>query len=510
MHVHRTRPLLAGLAAIALLLSSSGVALASRRAVAQGGGTGGVSPVASRSSAVKVVQTSANLAQRLTRLGDLRFTGARPGPMPLINFDDAHELQAITGVGAAMTDSSAWLIYDNLRAATRASLMRHLFGAAGINLGFIRLPMGASDFTVRGRPYSYDDLPRGQSDQQLRHFSIAHDRAYIIPALKQMLGISSRVQILANPWSPPPWMKANGAPDDLQFRGSLLPAAYEPLANYFVKFIQAYAAAGVPIAAITPQNEPRAAAGYPSMGFPEPAEAQWIVNNLQPALGAAHLSTKVYGGDAAWGASQYLDALATSQARSALTGIAWHCYSGIPAVMSKLHSLAPSLEEIVDECAPELTGYPVSEIVIGSIRNWASAVALWNIALDPSGGPVQPPNAGCGGCRGLVTIDPHTHHVTYTLAYYQLGQFGRFVKPHARRITTDHFVGYYLQRKGKYGASAGVDDVGFLNPDGSRVLVAYNNSRHTIRFAARWNGRYLAYALASGATVTLTWSRRAR
>ena len=467
MHVHRTRPL-AGLTAIALLLSSTAVALASSRATEQGGGTGGVSPVGSRPSAVEVVQSSANLAQRLTRLADLRFTEARPKGIPLIKFDDAHDLQAITGVGAAMTDSSAWLIHDNLGAATRASLMRHLFGAAGINLGFIRLPMGASDFTVKGRPYSYDDLPRGQSDPHLRHFSIAHDRAYIIPALRQMLGISRRVQIVANPWSPPPWMKANGAPDDLRFRGSLLPAAYGPLAHYFVKFIQAYRAAGVPIAAITPQNEPRAAAGYPSMAFPEPAEAQWIVNYLQPALSAAHVETKVYGGDAAWGAYPYLDALATSQARSALTGIAWHCYSGIPAVMSKLHSLAPSLEEIVNECAPELTGYPVSEIVIGAIRNWASAVALWNIALDPSGGPVQPPNAGCGGCRGLVTIDPHTRRVAYTLAYYQLGQFGRFVKPRARRVATDHFVGYHLQSKGKYGASAGLDDVGFLNPDGSQ------------------------------------------
>ncbi len=469
--------------------------------------TGGASPVSQRKWTAEVVQTSSDLAQRLTRLADLRFNSTQPRHVPLIHFDDLHQFQSITGVGAAMTDSSAWLIYDNLSAASRRSLMRSLFGASGIDLRFIRLPMGASDFTVRGRPYSYDDLPRGQADPQLRHFSVAHDRAYIIPALRQMLAVNPGMQILANPWSAPPWMKANGAADNLHFRGSLLPAAYGPLASYFVKFLQAYAAAGIRIAAITPQNEPRAAAGYPSMGFPEPTEAQWIVNYLHPALDAAHLSTKVYGGDAAWGAYQYLDALATSQARDALTGVAWHCYSGIPAVMSKLHSLAPGLDQIVSECAPELTAYPVSEIVIGSVRNWASAVALWNLALDPSGGPVQPPNPGCGGCRGLVTIDPRKRSVSYTLAYYQLGQFGRFVRPRARRIATEHFVGYYRQSKGKYGARGGLDDVGFLNPDGSRVLVAYNNSRRTIRFGVRWSGRYLTYALPAGATVTLTWSR---
>jgi glucosylceramidase len=507
MHLHRNRPFLAVLATIALALSSTAAALASGQTDDQGGGTGGVSAIGSDARTVEVVQTSANLAQKLTRLGDLRFTSVKAGRIPVIQFDDLHQYQAIAGVGAAMTDSSAWLIYEHLSAASRRSLMRNLFGASGIALRFIRLPMGASDFTVKGRPYSYDDLPRGQADPQLRHFSIAHDRAYIIPALKEMLGISRRVQILANPWSPPPWMKGNGAPDNLHFRGGLLSAAYGPLASYFVKFLRAYAAAGVKVTAITPQNEPRAAAGYPSMGFPEQTEAQWIVNYLQPALRAAHLLTKIYGGDAAWGAYSYLDAIATSQARAALTGVAWHCYSGIPAVMSRLHSLAPSLDQIVSECAPELTSYPVSEIVIGSIRNWASAVALWNLALDPSGGPVQPPNAGCGGCRGLVMINPRTRRVSYPLAYYELGQFGRFVHPGARRVATGHFVGYYLQSKGKYGASAGLDDVGFLNPDGSRVLVAYNNSKHTIRFAVQWNGRYLIYALPAGATATFTWGR---
>jgi glucosylceramidase len=507
MQFARIRPLLVALATITLPFSSTAASLASPQVAHQG--SGGVAPGAQQPSTVAVVQTTANLSQRLMRLPDVRFGADLQRHLPLIHFNDTQRYQAVSGIGAAMTDSSAWLIYDHLSAAGRAVLMRNLFGASGINLGFIRLPMGSSDFTVKGRPYSYDDLPRGQSDPQLRHFSIAHDRPYIIPALRQMLSINRHVQILANPWSPPPWMKANGAANNLDFRGSLLAGAYGPLANYFVKFLQAYAGAGIGITAITPQNEPRAAAGYPSMGFPEPTEAQWIVNYLQPALRAAQLSTKVYGGDAAWGAYQYLDALATSHASAALTGVAWHCYSGVPAVMSKLHSLAPSLDQIVSECAPELTSYPVSEIVIGSIRNWASAVALWNLALDPSGGPVEPPNAGCGGCRGLVTINPRTRSVTYTLAYYQLGQFGRFVHAGARRIATEHFVGYYLQSKGKYGASGGLDDVGFLNPDGSRVLVVYNNSKHTIRFGVQWNGRYLTYALPAGATVTLTWSQPA-
>jgi len=454
---------------------------------------------------VRVVQTSGNLAQRLARLKDLCFLTTQPAGGPIIHVDDSHRYQSMTGVGAAMTDSSAWLIYDNLSRASRAALMRRLFGASGIHLSFVRVPMGASDFTVQGRPYSYDDVPPGQSDPELRHFSIAHDRAYIIPALRQMRAINPRVQILANPWSPPRWMKTNGSSDDVHFQGNLRLSAYGPLAQYFVKFLQAYRAQGVAVTAVTPENEPRSPAPFPAMHFLEPAEAQWIVRYLAPALRAAQLPTWIYGGDVSWGAYFYPDALVSSPARAALHGIAWHCYSSVPYVMSQLHGLAPMLDQIVSECAQQLVPYPVPEIMIGAIRNWASGVALWNLALDPSGGPVQPPNRGCGGCRGLVTINKRTHSVRYSLAYYQLGQVGRFVQPGAQRVGTEHFVVYYQRANRNYGATPGLDDVAFVNPNGTRVLVAYNNSLASIRFAVEWRGRSFAYSLAPRATVTFVW-----
>src|SRR5207237_3871545 len=109
-----------------------------------------------------------------------------------------------TGVGAAMTDSSAWLIYDELDPATRGRLMDALFGPAGIHLNFVRVPIAGSDFTATGLPYSYDDVAPGQADPTLAHFSIAHDLAYVVPALAQMLSVNRHVQILAEPWSPPP------------------------------------------------------------------------------------------------------------------------------------------------------------------------------------------------------------------------------------------------------------------------------------------------------------------
>jgi glucosylceramidase len=367
------------------------------------------------------------------------------------------------------------------------------------------LPIGGSDFTRTGVPYTYDDLPAGQTDPQLTHFSIAHDQSYIIPTLQQMRAINPDTQILAVPWSPPSWMKANGALNDAGGLGTLLPADLQPLAGYFVKFLQAYAAAHVPINAIAPENEPNAFSLFPAMRFPEPDEVQWITQDLEPALAAAKLTPKVFGGDTGWGSSEFGQAIATTKPALPISGVAWHCYGGAPTVMSTLHAAAPNFEQPVAECAQNLTRFPVPEVEIGAFRNWASAVTLWNLALDPTGSPVEPPNTGCGGCRGIVTIDTHKHDVTFNLPYYQLGQVGAFLEPNAHRIGSNSFVTYFNNSNTDYGVSAGLDDVAFLNPDGSRVLVAYNTSSAPIPFSVAWHGRSFTYSLAPKATITFRW-----
>jgi len=508
----RARALEAGLLLACVL---AGLAIAS----AQAGGTtapvattasNGRSPALSPGNAVEVVQTTADLRQHLQRLADQYFTSAAPKRgTPVITVDDRIRYQRVQGVGAAMTDTSAWLIYDELGPGLRARVIDNLFGLSGINLNFTLVPIGASDFTMNGTPYTYDDLPKGQTDPLLQHFSVEHDEAYVLPALRQMLSVNPQTEVFAVPWTPPAWMKANNALHNLGHHGTLLPAAYGPLANYFVKFIEAYGADGVPISAIAPENEPHSPAPFPGMELPEPTEAQFITQYLQPALRAAHVQARIYGGDTAWQNPSYPEALLSSPARSSIAGIAWHCYSGIPYVISRAHAAAPGLDHIVTECSPGISPYTVPEVVIGSMRNWATTVALWNLALDPAGGPVEPPDTGCHGCTGLVTINERTHTVGYNLAYYQLGQLGRFVHPGASRIDTNHFVSYYHLASGANGASSGLDDAAFVNPDGSRVLLAYNNSGAAITFAVTWDGRSFTYTLPAGATVTFAWNRSA-
>jgi glucosylceramidase len=227
-----------------------------------------VAPASAAGDPVSVVQTSANLSQALSPMRAAQFEPGSPAAgTPVIDVNDTVLYQRVQGFGAAMTDSSAWLIERRLPAASNASLMDDLFAPNGLHLSFLRVPIGASDFTVGGRPYSYDDEPPGRSDPRLRHFSIAHDRAYILPALRAALALNPQLEMFASPWSAPAWMKGNDSLNDVGDRGTLRGSAYGPWAAYIVRFLQAYAAAGVPISALTPANEPGNPTSYPGMAL---------------------------------------------------------------------------------------------------------------------------------------------------------------------------------------------------------------------------------------------------
>jgi glucosylceramidase len=466
--------------------------------------------------AVQVVQTDPGLSQELTSLTGRPISTLQPQGLPVINVNPQVRYQQFSGVGAALTDSSAWLIYDELSPSERLALLQALFGAPGtpnalglpaIHLNFLRVGIGAPGAMTVGPPYSYDDQPAGQTDPSLSDFSIAHDLPYMIPTLQEALGINPGLEVFANPWSPPAWMKSNDSLDNPGANGTLLSSDYGPFANYIVKFIQAYQSAGVPIAAIAPENEPssgQVGTNYPGMTFPEPNEAQFISQNLAPALQAAGLHPKIYGNDLSWDSASYAGALASGPAAGDLFGISWHCYFGSPTAMTQQHQATPGLNQLVDECSPEIRGFGAPEFLISSLRNWASTVSIWSVALDPSGDPIQAGNA-CPGCMGPVTINEQTQAITLRPEYYQLGQVSSFVQPGAVRIDSPSLVTYGVNSSNIETVSAGLDDVAFQNPDGSQVLIVYNNSSTPSTFAVDSGGRYFTYAMPGFAMTTFVW-----
>ena len=290
-------------------------------------------------------------------------------------------------------------------------------------------------------------------------------------------------------------MKANHTYDDNGLAGSVLPQDYSALAQYFVKFIQGYQAAGVPIDAITPMNEPSCSCEWPGSALSSADDATFLPGYLGSALAAAGLHPTIFGVDD----TELSDGqtLLSGPAASMLGGIAFHCYKGL-GQMSALHAQYPSENIVMDECSPGIIPYATAEVPIDATRNWASAVQLWNLALDPTGGPHETA-WGCPGCTGIVTVDEQSHTMSFGLNYFQYGQTTKYVQPGAVRIFATRLV------SDRYGVTRGVDDVAFLNPDGSKVLVAYNNRGRAASLAVSWHGRYLNWTLPGHATVTLIW-----
>src|SRR5437899_6120195 len=193
--------------------------------------------------AVQLWLTTASGAKLLSRETDVHFDSAQP-PATLLRIvvDEGTTYQEMVGFGAAITDASAWLIQNRLTAAQREALLQELFGPSpGLGLSFTRLTMGASDFSLH--QYSYDDMPAGQTDSTLVHFSIDSNRAYVLPVVHRALAINPQLKIMASPWSPPGWMQTTGS----LIQGTISPEAYGPLAQYFRRYIEHSSAKGWPI-----------------------------------------------------------------------------------------------------------------------------------------------------------------------------------------------------------------------------------------------------------------------
>lgn len=406
------------------------------------------------------------------------------------------------GFGGAMTDSAAYLIHNKLTASQQSALMQWFFSSgSGIGLNFLRQPMGASDFSAQGN-FSYDDVAAGQTDVNLTNFSIGKDLTYTIPVLKQAFAVNPKIKVEMLPWSPPAWMKASGTMNGGKFNDTY----YSSLAQYFVKTIQAYQAQGIPVYSIAAQNEPENSNGsYPTETFTSSEEGTFIANNLGPALANAGLSTKIFGYEHNWDDPNYPEAiLGNSGAYPYLAGTSWHCYAANPSAQSTVQAAYPNKGAWFTECSGETNGsfagdlgYGMEYLIIGTTRNWAKAVIEWNLALDQNSGPT---NGGCSNCRGFVTINDNVSPatITYNVENYVYGHAAKFVQPGAYRVETN---------SGAIGGG-GIEDVAFQNPDGSMVLIAFNDASNSTTFDVNWspNNTNFSYTLPAKSVATFTWN----
>jgi len=444
---------------------------------------------------VSVWITTADHATALKPSTTARFGNEKAAKLS-IAVDDAQRFQEMVGFGASLTDSSAWLIQNKLDADQRDALLKELFGREGNGLGlsFSRLTIGASDFSRHH--YSLDDPPDGKPDPELKHFSIDENRGDVIPVARAMLAVNPQLKIMASPWSAPGWMKDSNS----LIQGRLLPKYYDAFSRYLLKYVDAYAAEGVPIFALTVQNEPDyEPKDYPGMRLNAPARARLIGDHLGPMIARRGNGPLLFDWDHNWDKPEEpLGVLSDPAAGKYVDAVAWHCYGGDVAAQSPVHDAFPEKDAYMTECSggdwePVRSGglpLQAKNIIIRSARNWARGALFWNLALDEKNGPYA---GGCHTCRGVVTIDSRTGAITRTDEYYALAHASRFVRPGAHRIASTESGG-------------DLDNVAFRNADdGSLVLLVTNAAKQARRFSVGQGDRRFTYTLPPRSLATFVW-----
>jgi glucosylceramidase len=427
----------------------------------------------------------------------IAFSNVAPAGAQTVEVDPATRYQTMVGFGASLTDASAWLMQHKLSAAQREALLQELFGRGpgGAGFEFARLTIGASDFSRSH--YSLADQAPGQTDRALHSFSIAPNRADVLPLIQRARAINPQLQVMASPWSAPGWMKTT----DSLVKGTLKPEMFDAFAEYLVRYVEAYAAEGVPIFALTVQNEPHFEPDdYPGMRLDPAQRARLASRFLAPLLAQRKLNTQIIEWDHNWDEPQSPAAvLADPAARAAIGGVGWHCYAGTVDVQAKVHVAYPDKDAWFTECSggrwktnwAETLPWMMRNLVIGATRGWARGVLFWNLALDENDGPHL---GGCKDCRGVVTIDSRSGAVTRNMEYYALAHASRHVRSGAQRIASS-------------AGQDGIDTVAFRNADdGSRVLLVCNSAAAMRGITVQVDGRHFSATLARESVATYVWA----
>lgn len=409
---------------------------------------------------------------------------------PTIEVDPTQTYQEMDGFGFSLTGGSA-LHLHNMSSSKRSDLLTELFDTEGNHIGvsYLRISIGASDLDEK--VFSYNDLPAGQTDEDMNQFSLAEDKKHLIPVLKEILAINPAIKIMASPWSPPTWMKSNQSSKG----GSLEPAYYAAYARYFVKYVEEMGKEGISIDAITIQNEPLHPGNNPSMYMSPEEQTNFVKNNLGPAFELASISTKIILYDHNPDRADYpITVLNDPDAKKYVDGSAFHLYAGTIGSLGTVHNAHPNKNIYFTEQwigapgdFPNDLKWHIKEVVVGATRNWSKTVIEWNLAANSNLEPHT--DGGCTQCLGALTIDGDV--VSRNPAYYIIAHASKFVRPGSMRIDSNNLNE--------------LPNVAFKTPEGKVVVIVLNDSGLEQAFNINIGNDTISSSLPSGAVGTFVW-----
>jgi glucosylceramidase len=297
---------------------------------------------------------------------------------------------------------------------------------------------------------------------------------------------------MAVPWSAPAWMKTSYT----TVGSSLSANYYYSYSLYFVKYIQAMQAQGIPIDALCIQNEPLNGANNPSMVMPATQQTYFIKYYLGPHFQNEGISTKIVTYDHNCDVPSYpISILDDATANPYVNGSAFHLYGGTIDALTTVHNAHPTKKLYFTEQWTSSTGdfggdlkWHIKNVIIGSMRNWSVNALEWNLANNSSFGPHT--SGGCTQCKGAITIN-NANSYTKNVSYYIVGHASKFVPAGSVRIASNN--------------SGNLSSVAFKTPSGNKVMIVENDGNNLENFNIKYNGKWVATSLEGGAVATYIW-----
>ena len=427
---------------------------------------------------VLVYTTADNTNYRINLTETLHFShmGQPLETQVCVFVDPQQKFQKLIGIGGALTDAAAETFYK-IPAVSQQELLKAYYDTVnGIGYTLARTNINSCDFSSDTYTYVADN------DKDLKTFSLAHDEKYKIPFIKEVQkAANNTLKLYVSPWSPPAWMKDN---NDMLHGGKLKDEFRQSWANYYVKFIKAYEAEGMPVWGLTVQNEPMAKQTWESCIYTAEDERDFIKNYLGPTLASNGLSSKNL---ICWDHNRDLiyqrasTILSDADAAKYVWGIGFHWYetwTGSAMQFENLHRVSESFPSknlvFTEGCAESFKPERINEwtwgerygtSMVNDFNNGTVAWTDWNILLDEKGGPNHVGNF----CFAPIHAHTKTGKLIYTNSYYYIGQFSKFIRPGAQRIISS-------SNRDKLQTTA------FINPDGKLAIVVLNTSNDKISY----------------------------
>lgn len=448
----------------------------------------------------RIFTTAENTNQRLKEGVVLEFQAAtQPLETEVAVFVNPHKtFQSFLGIGGAITDASAE-VFSMLSQDKQEEFLNAYFSESGINYNIIRTSIHSSDFGLGSHTYIEE------GDEALATFSIEQDKVKRIPMIKRAASlIKDDLVFYASPWSPPAFMKTN---NHMLRGGKLLPEFRQTWANYFVKFIEAYEAEGIPVWGVTIQNEPMATQRWESCIYTAEEERDFLKNNLGPAFERAGYGSKNI---VVWDHNRDLISHRANtifedpEAAKYAWGIGFHWYETWTGGAAKYENLKnikssfPTKNLLFTEGCQE--GFDANHYerwsnaerygnsMINDFNSGTVGWTDWNILLNENGGPNHVQNF----CFAPIHADTQNNELIYTPTYYYIGHFSKFIEPGAKRVSTTV-------------SRSTIESTSFRNPEGQTVTVVMNKTDEAIPFKLIVGDMEAAVEIAAHAMQTIVY-----